>query len=214
MVTEYNFSRRLYIISSTNGYNTPLRLSNRVVDVGRTSFIFKSEIADETDKEVLATLTFRYVMIERKTRRPSPVPDSLRSRLKAILTGETVKSFDRLTLQPFSAVLVCQFEVQPSDTDSNGHMNNTSYIRMCHDAVSKASCQNRLRGITSDIAHLNVERMRVIYISEVRMGDRIEVYVWQDKTNDELILFDMRSCSTNKSNFQCTMKFYRSQAML
>ena len=214
LMADYRFSRCLYSLTATGGYNTSFILTNRAADLGNTSWTFKSTISDKNGQEELATLLYKSVLVDMKTRRPTRVPQVIRDKLKDVLTGDKIEMFDRLTLHPSSAVIVCQFEVQPSDIDSNGHMNNISYITICHDAVSKASCQNRLRGVTSDIARLNVERMSVIYLSEVRMGDMIDAYVWQEKDENELFIFRLRSCSTNKLILECSMKFYSAQSAL
>ena len=213
VLVEYNFTRGFYTLLSRNGFNTPARVSNRVADMGRSSIVFKAEVTEEKTGELLATSLSRHVLVKRTTRRSSKIPDVMRDRLKDVVSGEKPDNFDRLTMKPSSAAIVCHFEVLPSDTDSHKHLNNSSCIRMCHDALSKAKFQGKLRGGTGDIADLNVERMRVTYLSEVGVGEKLNVYVWEDEHKNGLFFFDLRDLS-NKSVFQSIMSFYGAPAKL
>ena len=209
---DYTFSASLFQRARQLKFEMQLNLYTRLERLGRSSITMRSELRDPTaHMEVLASLTFVYVLVDKETRRSRVLPKWMPERYGQFRSSASYMSPYRLMTQPAHAYTVpLPFRVMASDTDFNQHTNQSTYIRMCLDGAYEASRKAVLKAFRGDIAHYNCKAMNVLYISESRYGDKLRVCLWEDQHASFKIHFQVFNDRCPESNplFQCSMQFH------
>lgn len=165
-----------------------------IAQVGRTSFSFLTRLFDAEKGELLAELMLKYVLIDRSTRRPTPLPDTFLQKYKD-LKPAVVSPMD-LTIKAFPPLedvdrKVFKMKALPlhSDTDRNNHVNQSVYLRYCCDCATEAALKGVYRRFTSDICWYPVEEISLHHVNESLVNQELIVSTWQDSFNFQLIHF-------------------------
>lgn len=215
VVGSYSVARELY--NKARLYrvkSNKLLLTTELKGIGNSSLFLRTTILDPVTKEFLASLDFKYVMVDRFTRKAMPVPVWFRNKYTKLVPGQHIpKRFEELMMPDAEQKHYCKvYTALPSDLDYNEHVNNNVYFRLCFDAATEASVvENCFSNFTGDICNYNVESATCVYEKECSLGDVLHIWVWEDLRQANVL-----SCKIMKGqqvSFQCTLTFYGYQPM-
>ena len=172
----------------------PLTITTRLSHMGKTSFYLKSDLLSPVQKEPYATFTFMTVIVDPKTRLPTPGPDWWREKFGKPSHPVTPKRMDPLQ-QPENPECL-SLRVAYSDTDDNCHTNWTTYIRACYDAFMDSALRKTYRHVSEEEAHKGVKYLDITFKKESGIGDKLDVYSWEtDKREDKELGFEIKKGS-------------------
>lgn len=184
----FNFSPKLH---KTIGVNTPIVFDFKVqiLDIGKTSLLVSTKLSNG-EGEILGENLYKYVYVNRITRRPKPLPDWWMEKMSPYKTVG-FKGGMAKTPVPVLPDGAFQYKVKMrhSDTDKNGHVNNSIYIRLCIDCGTKAAIKGYFRRFNSDMCHYSVLNIDAQYLGESNVNDELVVYTWQDALDDCVLHF-------------------------
>lgn len=191
MITgRYAISRELSKQSSGLNFGVKLNIFLAIVDIGRSSVHMYSEIKDAETGVRLGWVLAKMVYIDPAIRKAKPLPVWLATKYgeevkKNALSVTKVIGAGLMPLKASDLILPAdmfkyEIAVAPSDTDSNGHTNNSSYIRFCMDAATMAVREGALKGFYKDMVLYHVKTVTVFYAHETHTGDELVVYLWKE----------------------------------
>ena len=76
-------------------YTFHFQIHTRVVDVGRSSLTLCTRLTNQLDGQVLATLTLKYVYVNRRSGKSASLPASLVDKLRPCLTSSVPATLPR-----------------------------------------------------------------------------------------------------------------------
>eukprot|EP00058_Branchiostoma_floridae_P012605 XP_002598093.1 hypothetical protein BRAFLDRAFT_85690 [Branchiostoma floridae] len=142
--------------------------------VGRTSYELKGDVQLAGSGAVLCRFSVMSVVVDISTRRPVPLPETLRRR------GHGPRPESCL---PFASALPAthsqRFDVRESDLDFNGHTNQSNYIRFCCDAAASAVKSGRYPSLKRDLLSYRLKKIAMLYENEALLGDPLQVESWE-----------------------------------
>ena len=204
VLCDYVINEDLY--RRTNGYNIacPVVINTWLCSFGNTSMEMRTTIQDGERKNTFGTLTFRYAHVDSKTRRPKPLPDYFVQAFKSYQRKSLRENPQHiLNIPPHALSYV--LDVRYSDTDFNKHTNNSTYIKLCMDCATVASMKGNLTYFTGDVCRYNVKTMKLFYWSETRAGDKLTVYLWENKSETDTLNFHIQK--NGSACFGMSMQF-------
>lgn len=181
-------------------YKTPIKLRflMEMKEVGNSSIIFGTALYDEETGIKLAQNLLKFVQINTETRKSLPFPSWFQTSLSHLkMTGNSkFTSLNRTTL-PETPENYFQWKVivRYSDLDRNMHSNQATYLKLFMDCATKAAKSGYYRHFKTDMCWFNVEHVAINYIGESFVDDELEIYTWQDNSDDSKIFF---SCCKDK----------------
>lgn len=185
---------------------TDMRLETKLISITRSSLILQTEIIGEKSNKVLAWLRFKYVCVDRETRKSTPVPQWFVEKVKDKIEPGLTLAYEPPVI-PENGTYTKLYTIIPSDIDWNGHTNNTVYYRLFFDVATEASVKHNLFTLLQgDICDYNICDSQAIYARESRMWDNIQITVWQDLKNVKTL-----HCHIGKEEvtlFKSTITFY------
>lgn len=156
----------------------------QILNIGKTSLLMSTKLSNG-EGEILGENVYKYVYVNRETRRPKPLPDWWMEKMLPYksegITGGMVKN--KLPVLPDGA-FQCKFKVRHSDTDKNGHVNNSIYIRLCIDCGTVAVMKGYFRHFDSDMCNYSVLNIDAQYLGESNVNAEPVVYTWQDDLDE------------------------------
>ena len=164
----------------------PLKLSLKLAFVGKSSYVITSTLGSPGQDSPYATFSFTEVMVDPKTRLPTPGPDWWREKY-ANISGQTPPSRLR-TLQRPEHARCFSFRVVYSGTDHNYHAHWSTYIRACYDAFMENALKKTYENVSEKEAAKGVKYMELLFQKESNIGDNLDVFSWEtdNKENKEL----------------------------
>ena len=193
-VAEYNIHRAMYSKAeqwNLGGQLTPALLTTKLISAGRSSLDMFSKIETADSNVELATLHFKMTVVDVKTRKSYPLPETFKAQLAKHSSSEKTLGRFRPRERPLK-VFSYSMTVRPSDTDFNGHTNQATYIQLCLDSASVVSLRgNAYINFQGDIAMYNVKTMTMWYAGESLMGDVLTCYTWEDDALPLLLHFQI-----------------------
>ncbi|XP_078662256.1 uncharacterized protein LOC144906134 [Branchiostoma floridae x Branchiostoma belcheri] len=185
-----------------------LKVSSRVVYVGKTSLVKKGEIIDRSTNEVLVSGIIQDVLISLETRRPMPFPDWLKEKYLHLTSEPRPEMTEVFEKPPAAKTFVYRVTVPSSDIDSNDHTNHRHYIRYCFDCAVMLAKQGAYPTVRGDVLKQGVRKVSVLYQKESLEGDGLSVESWEEspgtlrfqvrKGHDDLVQVTMQFAGTNK----------------
>ncbi len=148
----------------------------------------------------MASLKFKYVMVDRQTRRRVGLPEDFPGKKK--LRNDSEPDLVYRVRRPPENAFVTQVVVQFSDTDMNGHTNNSSYIRICVDIFAQACHAGRIDWVQGSSTDYRVVRMSMYYAKECNEGDILTVFLWSERNSQVSFLFRLGSVDIYHSKFE------------
>ncbi|KAK3087269.1 hypothetical protein FSP39_003861 [Pinctada imbricata] len=189
-------------------YFTPLRMKFVLVigEVGSSSFVYIIRMTDDKTGELLGENFLKYVRIGRTSRRAELLPSWFREKYSSKIDDNLPSTFKR-SVPPEIPSNAFRFTLQPlaSDMDSNGHVNQSVYLKYCTDAAFVAVRAGYLKQFRDDICRYPTTSWDVSYLGESFAGDTLVVSMWQDAEKHELIFFSIER--EKKKIFYCISTF-------
>ena len=92
--------------------------------------------------------------------------------------------------------------VAHSDTDYFRHLNNSHYLRFCMDAAAEAVKSGAFNNFTGDLFEYRLKDADLLYQAECHGGDELDIFVWEDDTKPNRLVFQIRkkACDVLFSN--------------
>jgi acyl-CoA thioesterase FadM len=142
--------------------------------LGRTSVEIAQEIRQDTPDGPLvaeARITAVHLAPSPEGRRPTPLPDAIRSSLRDLPEPDALVGFDAHSHDLTEAAFVWQTEVRPSETDLFQHVNHARYCDWFDDArrvMERAPWPGWTTG-------RRISALALDYVREVLAGETVEV---------------------------------------
>lgn len=172
--------------SSYFGYNTPIKSTIFVSDVGKTSICVTVQTCDAKTGVTLMTNITKLVAVSRSTRKPMPVGGEDLKGTEKHFEIFPRKTIDRRKLQPIPAnAFSLTVTALHSDGDTNGHVTQTSYVKWSSDGASLAAVRKHLKNFTRHIELYPWRSIEKHHFGEALVGDELLVSVWEDESNEK-----------------------------
>lgn len=191
------------------GLNKPFKFQLYVSHIGNTSFTYVVEMFDQCTGAKYGRCLSKVVYVDAKTRRPVRLPEKLIRGAKAYIESRKIspQSVEKMGLfdVPKSA-LSYKLKVLHSDCDRNLHVNQSTYIRWCSDALCHHLSESGylISSENNDNERLQLKELTVQYIGEALVNDNIIVYTW---TTADQILFAITN-GERKQIFNAKLNLY------
>ena len=167
----------------------PLRVTLRLTDFGNTTFGCKYEISSP-GYETYATFTSFSVLVNMKTRKPTPAPQWWQTKYTRVIQQKPHQKIDTVRTQVYSSCL--EVTILYSDTDEYCHTNWATYIRLCYDAFMNGIVTHAYRCISEEEASNGVKYFEITYQKESVLGDKLRVMSSEIYKNEKKeLLFDV-----------------------
>ena len=189
----YDISKELYTYTRNNRYNVQCGMQTDMLTYGNSSFTNKTTWFKLGDGKALGKLTFKYVMVNRNTRRSSPLPDWFRDKYPRLTDPDSYQWMKPLLVPPHAYSL--DKMVEYSDTDSNKHANNTFFLRACFDVAATACSAGYFKHFSGDFFKYHTQKMWVLYSKETNVGSKLKVYTWDSpdsSSSSDLVFFQIK----------------------
>ncbi|XP_078581502.1 uncharacterized protein LOC144864942 [Branchiostoma floridae x Branchiostoma japonicum] len=182
-----------------------IRVEAKIIFVGKTSWMYETKLFDQTTERELATRRIQTVNIDKKTRRPKPLPDWATERyshLTSLQRPATVQPFDLSDTEP---AFVYPVTVAPSDIDLNMHTNQSQYARYCFNCAATGAKRGAYSIISGDLLDYDIISFDLLYQKESREGDSLRVESWEDLREPDTLKFQVKR--GDDKILQCKMRF-------
>ncbi len=184
-------------------YHNPLKCSDYVVNLGRTSYQHLTEVESIRTGKLLHRVVAQLVCVDSKSRRPVDIPQEERMLLEK--NTQKYPSEKIVSLQKPGATHCSHRKVYASDTDYNFHLNQSVYLRICHDAMTEASLDGTFSWLKGDLAQYRIRYADTLILAENLTGDNLDVHCWENKNNP--LLVESIAYKIGKPVFQCSIEF-------
>ena len=161
----------------------PLKLSLKLTFVGKSSFVITSTLESPGQYSPYATFSFTTVIVDPKTRLPTPGPNWWREKY-ANIRGQTPPMRIKLLQRPQHARCL-SIRIVYSDTDDNSHTNWSTYIRACYDAFMDNALKKTYEHVSEKDALKGVKYMELSFQKESSIGDKLDVYSWETNNHED-----------------------------
>lgn len=186
--------QKIIVMPEINGIRiqTPVILNceYKLFHVGNSSMTYGCDMIDSLTGRLLAKHIIKSVHIGLTSRKSKTFPkwflEKYSDKRKANYTDEF--SMERISSVPENCFHIVQ-TMRYSDLDANGHVNQTTYIRLCMDCATEAAFGGKYRFFDHDLCTYSLKNIEMSYFSECRGGENVKMYTWQDKTDDACLNF-------------------------
>jgi len=184
------------------------RYAMDIVEIGRTSFSFVSKLTNDQTGEFLGELLLKYVLIDRNTRKATPIPLSFAEKYSKHQKKNVEFSGLGIKDAPKPPTEVFRMKAIPlhSDTDRNSHVNQSVYIRYCSDCATEAALSGVYRHFSSDMCWYPLLEMNIYHANESLANEELSVETWQDPEDFRIIFFVIKRKDTML--FRASTLFY------
>ena len=184
----------------------PLKMSLKLTFLGKSSYVITSTLESPGQDAPYATFSFTTVIVDPKTRLPTPGPDWWREKY-ANIPGKTQPTRMESLQRPQHAMCL-SIRIVYSDTDDNAHTTWSTYIRACYDAFMDNALKKTYKHVSENEASKGVKYMELSFQKESSIGDNLDVYSWETNNHeDKELAFEI----VKGSNvcFQARMGFHK-----
>lgn len=140
----------------------------------------RSYLVSDENGDVIIKAASKWVFMDLEERKPFPIPEEMKERYKAPLLPAIENEKFKMAKKPERE---CDYKenviVSRSQTDSNGHTNNTQYIAWAMDQVPDFIYDS-----------MNGYDMKVVYRHESYRGTNMVMETYVDKTEDNEYVVD------------------------
>ena len=182
----------------------PVEVTYKIGQLGKTSYNLIDEARSVITGELLHSAVHVQVTVDKETRRPAMLPDWFKAKYEKHIHGISWKYSPKE--KPSEKMYSFPYRVVWSDTDYYYHVNQSSYIRFCLDAIAEAGMEGRLKDINRDIGQVKVKEMRMLYAAETKPHEELNIHVWQDDVNLKTVHCEIEKESKPKYHF--SVDFY------
>lgn len=180
-----------------------LRFKLDLLNLGNTSLTLQTKLYINETETYIGTVLVTIVYVNRKSGRPLRIPDWVQDKWKEY-KNKTPPINMKIPPCPEN-VFSTKMETRYSDTDVNGHLNQSNYLQICLDCATEAAISGFYKQYSEDMCWYPVLDADVVYKRECLPGDKLDVVTWQDDTDCNIIYFIVRNGS--KSIFEARFLF-------
>ncbi|XP_048780726.2 uncharacterized protein LOC125683522 isoform X2 [Ostrea edulis] len=185
---QMSFDSKLHSLS----LKSPMKLNVdcEIKQLKKTSMVLVVQLKNETTNEILGEDFLKVVRISRKTRRSISFPESYQKKYSSFMgtsghPGTEKEDLPKIPQNAFEYIASPRY----SDEDMNGHVNQSSYIRFCMDAATRASLNGYYDHYTKDMCLYPSLQWTISYVGESLANDQLNIFTWQRKNCPEQICF-------------------------
>ncbi|KAK3105942.1 hypothetical protein FSP39_009083 [Pinctada imbricata] len=190
------------INSSKHNLDVLIELSN----LSRSSFTLSYTLKARSHPMPYARLDFVSICIDMSTRKPCPLPPSVRDMFK---NHSLQKRLIRRRMEKLIRPQECQtyrVSIHYTDTDENQHTHWIAYIRACYNACMAGILHQKYECITKDDAVQGIKSFEITFLKESMIEDDLDVISWTFPYEDgTYIAFDVQKgdqlCCQGKLSF-------------
>eukprot|EP01061_Rhynchopus_euleeides_P022010 TRINITY_DN35903_c0_g1_i1.p1 TRINITY_DN35903_c0_g1~~TRINITY_DN35903_c0_g1_i1.p1 ORF type:complete len:302 (+),score=83.22 TRINITY_DN35903_c0_g1_i1:74-907(+) len=163
----------------------PATCTLQIVKVGNSSFTMMSklEVPSSTEKTLTATNVVTYVFVDAATRKSRKIPDEVLAKLREAVAPEgsvTVPEPGKVMDFKDATVNTYSMSVRPSDTDWNGHVNQSQYLAFVCDALESVHRKEPA------VVHASIT-----YVKEMHVGHDLSVSWAADPQEEARVSFKL-----------------------
>ncbi|KAL8608998.1 hypothetical protein ACOMHN_059929 [Nucella lapillus] len=184
----------------------PPQIETQLMALGRSSATMQSRLVNSLDSKTLAMLDFKYVFVDRHTRRAVPMPDWVLEKYRWILKEKQQQplQLSRESPEVPSSAFMYTVRVSESDTDLNQHTNQATYLQYCCDATHATVREGRLPVLQPSPWCFPLMKLQARHTGETFMGENLRVFLWQQDGRKDTIHYVIKKETTG----QDTVVFY------
>jgi acyl-CoA thioesterase FadM len=169
-----------------------LKFESDIKQLKNTSVAFGVKLISETTDELLGENFIKVVRFNKQTRRSIPFPEWYHKKYSSAMgvpgyPGTEKEDLPKIPENAFEYITSATY----SDEDMNGHVNQSSYIRFCMDAATRASLSGHYDHYTKDMCLYPSLQWTISYVGESHANDQLNIFTWQEKNCPEHIFFTM-----------------------
>ena len=146
--------------------------------IGNSSLNSITSVVTSGGQELMSNIN-QVVSIDRKTRRPLPLPDWWKE--KYAVSAKPYQSLKFAKIDKPENIPFYDYKVARSDLDGNNHANWSVYVKFSLDAMYHFSKTGFLASF-SDFDSFCISRMELMYSGESFDDDVLKVYSWEDES--------------------------------
>ncbi|XP_069134433.1 uncharacterized protein [Argopecten irradians] len=191
----------VHLISRYQKPDMKLAMSTSIHHIGKTSYSMLTTMYNQDTKEKLGEFFIKFVIVDRRTRKSSPISKSFLVKLRdrSMQDGNLPYQMPAIPEMPESIFDITVI-TRHSDLDTNQHVTTHRYIQFFTDCATEAAQRGFYKHFNDDICRYPLEKYDVTLLGESKVGDRLRVCTWQDRKDLKTIYF---SCLKGSS---CVMK--------
>ncbi|ESO90103.1 hypothetical protein LOTGIDRAFT_233913 [Lottia gigantea] len=191
--TRFIVAQNIQLVpNTTKRYRSfPFSVMLELKDVGLSSVTIEQVLRNEKNDKIIGTSVFKFVCVDRETKRPASLLKEARERYLKLLGGSAkAKPQFLMTIPdlPLDTYHIPIF-VLPNDTDQNQHLNQGQFVRYCLDCAAMASIEGYYQYFITDICNYQATDIDVLYKREALAGDLVHAHTWQDKNDPQILYF-------------------------
>ena len=197
----------------TWGLVKPYRFQAYLSHVGKSSFAVTQFMYDHKTGRKLMSATTKLVFIDKKTRKPSRLPDWYIEKARRFLTGNNELN---QSLEKVASVTVPKhcfsYEVKAlqSHCDLNFHVNQSEFLKWCTDVGALVSESETYRYFKKGLGTYAIQNIYSQYLGEAVMDETILVNTWDDIEDERKLHFTMSK--DGRQIFQAELKYFAETA--
>ncbi|XP_046572770.1 uncharacterized protein LOC124280822 isoform X2 [Haliotis rubra] len=201
---QMDFHDKLY---NESVVKAPLCLDTHISDVGNSSYVMETEM--KAAEIPLARYRSQLVLVDTTSRKPIKIPQQWKDTYGHLYEGGQPMRFHALEkpCDQSRVIKVSVGEVPNSDTDGNGHLNFSNYLKYCCDGLVKR--EKRQTNSSLPIRPLLLKSASMWYRKECNDGDDLELEIWEHEKQMDSLCVDM--LRNGDSVFQCKMELYKAK---
>ncbi|XP_069119943.1 uncharacterized protein [Argopecten irradians] len=191
----------VHLISKYQKPEIKLAMSTSLHHIGNTSYSMLTTMSNQDTKEKLGDFFIKFVLVDRGTRKSSPIPKSFLVQLKDRSLFDANRPYQMPAI-PEMPKSIFDITVTPrhSDLDVNQHVTTHRYIQFFTDCATEAAQRGFYKHFNDDMCRYPVEKYDITLLGESKVGDTLRVCTWQDSKDMKNIYFSCLKASS------CVMK--------
>lgn len=190
--------------------STPLFFKVFPTFIGKSSIAIAVEMYNAGTKDLYASNVIQFVSVERSSRKPTALPDSLRDKFASRCTGSSLVISPQKQPDSVNSAVPShstEHKISHMDIDRNNHTNFASYIKYAIETAMEGSRLGIFSGIFSGpLWHYRTKTIMASFIGDSRVGDVVLVAAWQDSSDSLKLHFNVTL--KQKPICQLSVEFY------
>lgn len=168
----------------------PLFITKTFDYIGKSSSAITSVLECPSKPFPYATCRIQTVLVDSKTRKPSPFPDWWREKYAPFVQGGQPMIMHHL--EKPRTVETYRTKVSYSDIDAYMHTNWQSYVGFCLEAFYDSVFKNQNKSYDGQVAGKCLKSFEAGFRKESSMGDELNVYSWVSEQDKGDIQFEIK----------------------
>ncbi|XP_076825566.1 uncharacterized protein LOC143471099 [Clavelina lepadiformis] len=166
-----------------------IKLIHTTEKIKTSSAVYSTKLLDQHSDVVLATFVSYMVMVDLSTRKSSPFPPAVKNYIEEHSASKSLLDEIPQQIKPKKAfpsdaqIYRWSRKVVASDTDHNGHANNSFYVKLPLECIGCALKDGIALDLDKPIHETVVEKYNIVIQKESKLGEiaTVSLYQSQDK---------------------------------